>query len=96
MKKGIYKGVLYKPYIIMLLSIHLSTVIINLSEFFISISADESVFGCSLDKLCANERVDVPLFVQECILAIESKTENLKTDGIYRASGNLSQGIVVP
>jgi hypothetical protein len=29
--------------------------------------------------------------VDECINVIESKEENLKTDGIYRASGNLSQ-----
>lgn len=29
--------------------------------------------------------------MQEAIAAIESKVENLKTDGIYRASGNLSQ-----
>jgi len=52
---------------------------------------DESVFGCHLDKLCAREDTLVPRFVQECIAAIESKQENLKTDGIYRASGNLSQ-----
>ncbi|XP_021947471.1 rho GTPase-activating protein 12 [Folsomia candida] len=52
---------------------------------------DESVFGCSLEKLCTLEKEDVPRFVQECIVAIESRPENLKTDGIYRASGNLSQ-----
>jgi len=37
------------------------------------------------------EKRDVPRFVEECIVAIESKDENLKTDGLYRASGNLSQ-----
>jgi len=52
---------------------------------------DEPVFGCSLEKLCHLEKRTVPLFVEECILAIEQKDENLKTDGIYRASGNLSQ-----
>ncbi|CAL8147793.1 unnamed protein product [Orchesella dallaii] len=52
---------------------------------------DEPVFGCSLEKLCLLEKRTVPLFVEECILAIEQKEENLKTDGIYRASGNLSQ-----
>jgi hypothetical protein len=49
------------------------------------------VFGCSLTKLCELEKRDVPRFVEECIIAIEAKDENLKTDGIYRASGNLSQ-----
>ncbi len=44
-----------------------------------------------MEKLCAREGKQVPNFVQECIAAIESKEENLKTDGIYRASGNLSQ-----
>lgn len=53
--------------------------------------ADEPVFGCSLEKLCHLEKKTVPRFVEECILAIEQKEENLKTDGIYRASGNLSQ-----
>jgi len=52
---------------------------------------DESVFGSSLEKLCIMDKSDVPRFVSECIMAIESKDENLKTDGIYRASGNLSQ-----
>lgn len=33
----------------------------------------------------------VPAFVQRCIAAIENSEENLKTDGLYRASGNLSQ-----
>jgi len=33
----------------------------------------------------------VPIFVQKVIQIIESKAENMKADGIYRASGNLSQ-----
>jgi hypothetical protein len=33
----------------------------------------------------------VPAFVKHCIAAIECKEENMKTDGLYRASGNLSQ-----
>jgi len=52
---------------------------------------DEHVFGCSLEKLCTREKNSVPDFVTQCIAAIEAKEENLKTDGIYRASGNLSQ-----
>ncbi|CAG7836614.1 unnamed protein product [Allacma fusca] len=52
---------------------------------------DEPVFGCLLEKLAQNDRSPIPLFVDDCINVIESKEENLKTDGIYRASGNLSQ-----
>ena len=65
----------------------------RISFFFFPLNncLDESVFGCLLEKLCAREGKLVPNFVQECIAAIESKEENLKTDGIYRASGNLSQ-----
>lgn len=33
----------------------------------------------------------IPEFVQRCVAAIERSEENLKTDGLYRASGNLSQ-----
>ncbi|OQR78182.1 rho GTPase-activating protein 12-like [Tropilaelaps mercedesae] len=50
---------------------------------------DESVFGCSLASLCAREQATVPRFVVRCIDAIENK--DMRADGIYRASGNLSQ-----
>ncbi|XP_039300722.1 WW domain-containing protein tag-325 isoform X5 [Nilaparvata lugens] len=50
---------------------------------------DEPVFGCYLD--CGNENPRVPYFVRHCIECIEKTEENMKTDGLYRASGNLSQ-----
>ena len=40
-------------------------------------------------KLCELEKRKVPQFVMTCIKEIESKEENLKTDGLYRLSGNL-------
>lgn len=52
---------------------------------------DEPAFGCYLDQVCGNESPRVPLFVQQCIAVIESSDDNMKTDGLYRASGNLSQ-----
>ncbi|XP_059474700.1 rho GTPase-activating protein 12-like [Neocloeon triangulifer] len=56
---------------------------------------DEPAFGSTLKKLCEDRspgpNPKIPKFVYECIKAIEKKPENLKTDGIYRASGNLSQ-----
>lgn len=52
---------------------------------------DEPVFGCYLSDLCAFDRSSVPRFVQKIVQLIESKPENMKADGIYRASGNLSQ-----
>ncbi|CAB3380647.1 Hypothetical predicted protein [Cloeon dipterum] len=56
---------------------------------------DEPAFGSTLSKLCQSQSPGsngyIPKFVLECINAIEKKPENLKTDGIYRASGNLSQ-----
>ncbi|BES91767.1 rho GTPase activating protein [Nesidiocoris tenuis] len=59
---------------------------------------DEPVFGTLLEQACASgggckdkEIGKVPLFVQKCINLIESSEENMKTDGLYRASGNLSQ-----
>jgi len=48
------------------------------------------VFGCLLANCCADDS-KVPIFVQKVIQIIESKPENMKSDGIYRASGNLSQ-----
>lgn len=53
--------------------------------------SDEPVFGSYLDKVCPSESPRIPLFVQQCINCIEITDENMKTDGLYRASGNLSQ-----
>ncbi|KAK8768328.1 hypothetical protein V5799_015209 [Amblyomma americanum] len=50
---------------------------------------DEPVFGCTLAHLCEKDRSTVPRFVQECILEIERR--DMTADGLYRASGNLSQ-----
>ncbi|KAL3201549.1 hypothetical protein MRX96_012584 [Rhipicephalus microplus] len=50
---------------------------------------DEPVFGCTLAHLCEKDRSSVPRFVQECILEIERR--DMTADGLYRASGNLSQ-----
>lgn len=52
---------------------------------------DEPAFGCFLSQVAGNETPRVPLFVQRCINCIEKSEENMKTDGLYRASGNLSQ-----
>uniref|UniRef100_T1HXD3 Rho-GAP domain-containing protein n=1 Tax=Rhodnius prolixus TaxID=13249 RepID=T1HXD3_RHOPR len=57
---------------------------------------DEPVFGCYLDQACGGASHStgvgkVPLFVQRCVSLIESSEENMQTDGLYRASGNLSQ-----
>ena len=52
---------------------------------------DEPVFGCHLAALCTADESPVPKFVQQVVELIESKPENMKADGIYRASGNLSQ-----
>ena len=51
---------------------------------------NEPVFGTTLHLLTKSEHADVPLFVKKCISVIESKPEYLKTDGVYRQSGNLS------
>ena len=50
---------------------------------------DEPVFGCTLSHLCLREKTSIPKFVKLCIQAIEAK--DLKSDGIYRVCGNLSQ-----
>ncbi|KAG8194018.1 hypothetical protein JTE90_003619 [Oedothorax gibbosus] len=50
---------------------------------------DEPVFGCHLENLCSRENRKVPKFVSTCIEVIEEK--ELTADGLYRASGNLSQ-----
>ena len=51
---------------------------------------NEPVFGTTLLLLAKSDNVEVPRFVQKCISVIESKPEYLKTDGVYRQSGNLS------
>nr|XP_057934160.1 rho GTPase-activating protein 27 isoform X2 [Doryrhamphus excisus] len=48
----------------------------------------DSVFGCHLDALCAQERTTVPSFVEKCIKAVERR--GLDIDGLYRVSGNLA------
>uniref|UniRef100_T1JJK9 Rho GTPase-activating protein 15 n=1 Tax=Strigamia maritima TaxID=126957 RepID=T1JJK9_STRMM len=50
---------------------------------------EEPVFGCNLQNLCLREKSLVPRFVQKCISLIEEN--DMKADGLYRASGNLSQ-----
>lgn len=52
---------------------------------------DEPAFGSYLSDVCPMEPPRVPVFVKTCIEVLESKEENMKTDGLYRASGNLSQ-----
>lgn len=57
----------------------------------INLFLDEPAFGCFLEHVVGNDQPRIPAFVQHCVAAIESSEENLKTDGLYRASGNLSQ-----
>lgn len=52
---------------------------------------DEPVFGRSLEEACPETSPRVPDFVIRCVRQIESSEENMTTDGLYRASGNLSQ-----
>ncbi|KPJ13027.1 Rho GTPase-activating protein 15 [Papilio machaon] len=52
---------------------------------------DEPVFGRKLEEVCSESSPRVPEFVRACVREIESTEENLSTDGLYRASGNLSQ-----
>ncbi|XP_069356986.1 rho GTPase-activating protein 9-like isoform X1 [Maniola hyperantus] len=52
---------------------------------------DEPVFGRKLEEVCPASSPRVPDFVKACVKEIESSEENLSTDGLYRASGNLSQ-----
>ncbi|XP_046964358.1 rho GTPase-activating protein 27-like isoform X2 [Vanessa cardui] len=51
---------------------------------------DEPVFGRKLEEVCPINSPRVPEFVRKCVEEIE-KNENMCTDGLYRASGNLSQ-----
>ncbi|XP_068161652.1 rho GTPase-activating protein 27 isoform X2 [Antennarius striatus] len=48
----------------------------------------DSVFGCHLAKLCAQEKNTVPSFVEKCVKAVEKR--GLDIDGLYRVSGNLA------
>ncbi|XP_037836735.1 rho GTPase-activating protein 15 isoform X2 [Kryptolebias marmoratus] len=48
----------------------------------------ETVFGCHLADLCAQENTTVPGFVDKCIKAVEKR--GLDIDGLYRVSGNLA------
>lgn len=50
---------------------------------------NEPVFGSTLNELHLTHGTEVPKFVQICIAEIE-KGDFLKTDGVYRQSGNLS------
>ncbi|XP_050671232.1 rho GTPase-activating protein 15-like isoform X3 [Leptidea sinapis] len=52
---------------------------------------DEPVFGRNLEEVCPPTSPRVPDFVRACVKEIESSEENMCTDGLYRASGNLSQ-----
>jgi hypothetical protein len=55
------------------------------------LNLDEPAFGCFLEHVTGTNQPRIPEFVKRCITAIESSEDNLKTDGLYRASGNLSQ-----
>lgn len=59
--------------------------------YFINLKLDEPAFGSYLKDVCPTEHPRVPLFVKTCIEVLESNEDNMKTDGLYRASGNLSQ-----
>merc|ERR1712156_1270156 len=50
---------------------------------------NEPVFGSTLRELQLQDLSDVPHFVKKCVESIE-KGDLLKTDGVYRQSGNLS------
>ncbi|KAJ0173289.1 hypothetical protein K1T71_011465 [Dendrolimus kikuchii] len=52
---------------------------------------DEPVFGRNLEEVCPSTSPRVPEFVVACVKEIEKSEENMCTDGLYRASGNLSQ-----
>ncbi|KAF9796644.1 hypothetical protein SFRURICE_012737, partial [Spodoptera frugiperda] len=51
---------------------------------------DEPVFGRNLEEVCPTTSPRVPEFVVACVKEIE-RPDNMCTDGLYRASGNLSQ-----
>lgn len=49
------------------------------------------MFGRKLEEVCPATSPRVPDFVVACVKEIESNEDNMCTDGLYRASGNLSQ-----
>ncbi|XP_042218528.1 uncharacterized protein LOC121863788 isoform X2 [Homarus americanus] len=51
----------------------------------------ESVFGSTLAELRVQDKTAIPIFVLQCINHIEKTQENLRTDGLYRISGNAAQ-----
>ncbi|XP_071548060.1 uncharacterized protein [Panulirus ornatus] len=51
----------------------------------------ESVFGSTLAELSVQDKTTIPIFVLQCINHIEKSEENLRTDGLYRISGNAAQ-----
>ncbi|MPC10106.1 Rho GTPase-activating protein 12 [Portunus trituberculatus] len=54
-------------------------------------SEKKSVFGSTLAELKSQDKTNIPIFVLLCIQNIEKDEENLKTDGLYRISGNAAQ-----
>lgn len=53
--------------------------------------SDEPAFGSYLTDVCSRQPPMVPQFVKDCVKILERNPENMKADGLYRASGNLSQ-----
>nr|XP_027234893.1 rho GTPase-activating protein 27-like isoform X1 [Penaeus vannamei] len=51
----------------------------------------EAVFGSTLSELHLQDKTAIPIFVLQCINHIEKSVENLRTDGLYRISGNAAQ-----
>lgn len=49
-----------------------------------------AVFGSTLCAISDSTNSNVPEFVKKCISVIESKDENMKTQGLYRHAGRLS------
>lgn len=49
------------------------------------------MFGRRLEEVCPLTPPRVPEFVRACVREIEASDDNMATDGLYRASGNLSQ-----
>ncbi|GBP39070.1 Rho GTPase-activating protein 15 [Eumeta japonica] len=85
--KGIYKGI--DP----ALDLHPDVTLDHDPDAVLEIhrATDEQAFGNSLERVCPSTPPRVPKFVVRCIEEIEKTEENMCTDGLYRASGNLSQ-----
>ena len=49
-----------------------------------------AVFGSTLCTISDASNSNIPDFVKECVSVIESKDENMKTQGLYRHAGRLS------